>query len=330
MTLAPLVPWPFLAAAAALVLAFPVWLVLTGRQPRHGMRSTATRTAAVVLLLLAALRPGWPGGEAKTANADLDVFFVVDTSTSMSAEDYRGGEPRLTGVKADVMAVAKELVGAKFSLIAFDSKASVRMPLSQDSTALQTAVTTLQAQNPRYASGSSINAAGNLLKERLEAAKTQHPGRPALVFYAGDGEDTSAQAPGSLPLDAGRINGGAVLGYGTADGGRMEDTSGKGYVQDRKGGDAISRIDEDALKSIAGQLDVPYVHRNGAGGDGPMLAKAAAGSFHGVDDEGPGRTELYWLLSLAAFLLLMHEPLRHAGALRSLRTPSGRGTEEKP
>lgn len=330
MTLAPLVPWPFVAAASALVLTFPVWLVLTGRRPRRGMRSTANRTVAVVLLLLAALRPGWPGGESKTASADLDVFFVVDTSTSMSAEDYRGGEPRLTGVKADIMAVAKELAGAKFSLIAFDSKASVRMPLSQDRTALQTAVTTLQAQNPRYAVGSSITVAGNLLKERLEAARTQHPGRPALVFYAGDGEDTSAQAPASLLLDSGRINGGAVLGYGTADGGRMKDTSGKGFVQDRKGGDAISRIDEDALKSIAGQLDVPYVHRNGTGGNGPMLAKAAAGSFHGVVDEGPGRTELYWLLSLAAFLLLMHEPLRHAAALRSLDAPSGRRTEETP
>ncbi len=93
------------------------------------------------------------GGQAQTATADLDVYFVVDTSTSMAAEDYNGTGTRLSGVKQDVMAIAKELAGAKFSLLTFDNKATVRMPLTRDATALQTAMTTLQPPKQQIRQG---------------------------------------------------------------------------------------------------------------------------------------------------------------------------------
>ncbi|XAS70521.1 VWA domain-containing protein [Micrococcaceae bacterium Sec5.1] len=338
MTLEPIIPWPFLAALGVAVIAFTLWTILrrpgpgsTG--PQGSVRPAAVRGAAVVLLVLAALRPGWPGSEARTAVADVDVFFVVDTSTSMAAEDYNGTGTRLSGATQDVMAVAKELAGARFSLITFDNKATVRMPLSQDATALQTAMTTLQPQNPRYANGSSITGAGSLLKDRLAAAREQHPGRPALVFYAGDGENTAAEAPVPLPVDASSVSGGAVLGYGTGQGGRMKGPSDTeaGYVQDKSSGqDAVSRIDEGQLKNIATQLHVPYVHRTGNQPTADMLAKAQPGALTPTNNDGPGRVELYWLLALAGFLLALHEPLRHLIALREVRGQSLRTKTKRP
>lgn len=328
LTIAPILPWPVIAAACVAAVAFTVWIIASPsragqNRSRRAVRWSALRGAAVVLLLLAALRPGWAGGQAQTAAADLDVFFVVDTSTSMAAEDYNGTNLRLSGVEQDVMAIAKELAGAKFSVITFDSKASVRMPLSQDATALQTTMTTLQPQHPRYAKGSSVAGAAQLLKERLAIAKEQHPGRPALVFYAGDGENTSADAPASM--DAGNVAGGAVLGYGTVQGGRMKDTSDPegGYLQDRSSDtpqDAVSRIDEEQLQAIAGQLNLPYTHRTGNEPTSAMLGKAEPGVLAATSQDGPGRVELYWLLALAAFLLAMHEPLRQLTVLRSLGT----------
>lgn len=324
MTYAPIIPWPLLAVALVAAPAFTAWTLLRrgGRQPQRNWKPAALRSAAVVLLLLAALRPGWAGGQAQTGAADLDVFFVVDTSTSMAAEDYNGTKTRLSGVQQDVMAVAKELAGAKFSLITFDNKASVRMPLTQDATALQTAMATLQPQNSRYATGSSVTGASELLKERLEAAKQQHPGRAALVFYAGDGENTSAEKP--TPMDPGNVAGGAVLGYGTGQGGRMKETTkpDAGYVRDKTSDtpqDAISRIDEEQLRTIAGQLHLPYTHRTGAGPTSDMLSQASPGSLTTTASGAPGRVELYWLLALAAFLLALHEPLRHFTALQTLR-----------
>lgn len=265
------------------------------------------------------------GGQAQTATADLDVYFVVDTSTSMAAEDYNGTGTRLSGVKQDVMAIAKELAGAKFSLLTFDNKATVRMPLTRDATALQTAMTTLQPQNSRYAKGgSSVTGAAELLKERLAAANQQHPGRPAVVFYAGDGENTSAEAP--APMDATHVaGGGAVLGgYGTGEGGPMKETADPdaGYVKDKTSNtpqDAVSRIDESQLRTIAEQLHVPYAHRTGAEPTSDMLGQARPGPTTAMTHDGPGRVELYWLLALAAFLLAIHEPLRHFTALQTLR-----------
>ncbi|MFJ6454537.1 VWA domain-containing protein [Paenarthrobacter sp. NPDC091669] len=316
MTFAPVIPWPLLVLALAAVLVFTV-LALTRKA-----RPAALRGVAVVLLLLAMLRPGWPGGQANTAAAEMDVFFVVDTSTSMAAEDYNGSATRLSGAKRDVMAIAKELAGAKFSLITFDNKATVRMPLTRDATALQTAMTTLQPQNPRYAKGSIVTGAAQLLKERLAATKEQHPGRPALVFYAGDGENTSAEQPPAM--DAANVAGGAVLGYGTPQGGRMKETpdADAGYLKDRSSDtpqEAVSRIDENQLRAIAEQLRLPYAHRTGTEPPSDMLGKTQPGALTISDADTPGRIELYWLLALAAFLLALHEPLRHLTALLNLR-----------
>ncbi|MFE4195207.1 VWA domain-containing protein [Paenarthrobacter sp. NPDC056912] len=330
LTFAPILPWPILAATCLAVAAFTVMSIAragrTGQSRlQRPVRAPALRGAAVVLLVLAALRPGWSAGQAQTAAADMDVFFVVDTSTSMAAEDYGDARPRLAGVTKDVMTIAEELAGAKFSIITFDSKATVRMPLTQDATALRTAMATLQAQNARYAQGSSVTGARQLLKERLAVAKDQHPGRPALVFYAGDGENTSAEPPASL--DNANIAGGAVLGYGTDQGGRMKDasTTDARYVQDESTGeaqDAVSRIDEQQLRSIAGQLNIPYTHRTGSEPASAMLAKAQPGALTSSATDAPGRQELYWLLALAAFLLAVQEPLRHLTALRRLRGSS--------
>ena len=61
MTFAPILPWPYLATAVLVVLAFAAWLTLPGKQPKQQLRPTTIRAAAVVLLLLAAFRPGWAG-----------------------------------------------------------------------------------------------------------------------------------------------------------------------------------------------------------------------------------------------------------------------------
>ncbi|WP_416403182.1 vWA domain-containing protein [Arthrobacter sp. LFS091] len=326
MTFEPILPWPVLVVAGFGILVLTAWTLIPrqGTRPHGKVRPAALRSAAVVLLLIAAMRPGLMGGQSVSASSEIDVFFVVDTSTSMAAEDHHGTETRLAGVKQDVTAVARELAGAKFSLITFDSKATVLMPLTQDATALQTAMATLQPQRARYASGSSVTIAANLLKDRLDAAQKQHPGRPALVFYAGDGENTSAETP--TPMDATNVAGGAVLGYGTGEGGRMRESAdgGAGYVKDKgsnEAKDAVSRIDEAQLGRIADQLHVPYAHRTGAEPTSDILRGVQLGKLTTTGGDGPGRVELYWLFALAAFLLAMHEPLRHSFELANLRRP---------
>jgi Ca-activated chloride channel homolog len=328
MTLQPVLPWWLTATLTAVAGLFLAWqLVLASRErgarnrPGDGQfREWLFRSALVLLLLAAALRPGVPGGNAEAATADVNVFFVVDTSSSIVAEDYGNHTPRLDGVRQDVMAIAGELAGARFSLLTFDSNAVVRMPLTTDTSALDTAVAVLQPQVTAFSKGSSITSARKLLTERLRSARESHPERPRLVFYLGDGEQTSAAAPEAITVDDGLVNGGAVLGYGTPEGGRMKENTGPrsgsdgraGYIQDRSSGsgrDALSVIDEAKLQWIASQLGVPYVHRSAGDAVAPMMQAADPGKLERAPESAglDGRLELYWIFALGAFPLGLRE-----------------------
>jgi hypothetical protein len=338
---------PGLPLAAGLLSALALCAVLwrlQGSRPRG--RAWLRRGAVVLLVLVAALRPGLPGGSARAGTTDLNVFFVVDTTTSMVAEDYGNGSPRLEGVRKDIMAIAEQLPGARFSVITFDTTAHVRMPLSTDTLALETITDVLEPQATAYAKGSSITAARQVLSERLRAARDSNPGRPRLVYYLGDGEQTSARDPQAMTLDGGLVAGGAVLGYGTAGGGRMrentglqgaapkenaaQESDGGTYVQDNRAGssgDAVSVIDEERLRNLAGQLGLPYVHRAAGAPVSEMMQQARPGNVERADGKDPlaAGAELYWIFAAGAFLLALPEAV---GIIRQLRGLPGRPGKE--
>ncbi|MEV7997970.1 VWA domain-containing protein [Pseudarthrobacter oxydans] len=346
MTLQPVLPWWLLLPLIAAAVAVLVWQLRGPGTSRHQRgragRRAAVRHALLALLLVGALlRPGLPGGTAQAAAADLNVFFVVDTTTSMVAEDYGTTEPRMAGVRQDIAAIAEGLPGARFSVITFDTAAHVRMPLTTDTLALDTITSVLEPQVTAYAKGSSITAAREVLSERLTLARQSHPGRPRLVFYLGDGEQTSAEAPAPMDLEDGLVAGGAVLGYGTAGGGRMRENTGEeyddgsteagdaSYLRDSNGdgaGHALSRIDESRLQQIAGQLGVPYVHRSAGNPAAPMLQDAhpdapdtGALTNAGQDGSLAARTELYWIPAAGAFVLGLWELVLLLRQFRELR-----------
>ena len=347
MTLNPILSWWVMGPLATAIVLGLGWVLFRSRQQHGpsgdaGFRGWLFRGALVLLLLLAACRPGFPGGTVEAAATDLNVFFVVDTSSSIAAEDHTpaggdaakgestggqsAGVPRLDGVREDIRAIARELGGARYSLISFDSSAAVRMPLTTDTSALETAVAVLGPEVTDYSQGSSVTAARAVLAERLAAARDGHPDRPRLVFYFGDGEQTSAAAPQALGIDGSLVSGGAVLGYGTRDGGRMKENSGDParpattYIQDpTTGAAAVSRLDEDRLRDLAHQLAVPYLHRAAGDAAAPMLQQATPGTLVRTGAALDGRTELYWMPAFAAFLLALRETLLASGQLRELR-----------
>ncbi|MDD0858350.1 VWA domain-containing protein [Arthrobacter alpinus] len=181
--------------------------------------------ALVVLVLIAGARPGLVGASAPVANTELNVYFVVDVTPSVAAEDFNGKSPRLDGMKEDIRALATELAGARFSLLTFDSTAQVTMPLTTDATALDTMTQVLTPKAVYISQGSSISVANQLLAQRLAAAAKAHPERPRLVFYLGDGEQTADSAPKPFKENVELIDGGAVLGYGTEAGAKMREFS---------------------------------------------------------------------------------------------------------
>lgn len=327
---------------SVLLLAPPLaligWALWRGR--RGGWRprwAWIRRLGILALLVLAAFGPAVPGAMTKVVVSDIDVFLVIDTTTSSNAEDGGpDGMTRLEAMKADAMRVAEEYGGARYSVISFDNGSLVRMPLVSDPTTLRTTLDTLEVELAEYAGGSSISEALPTLLKRLQGSQAQHPERLRLVFYFGDGEQTRDSAPEEMTAAAQYISDGAVFGYGTEEGAPMRPNLGFGdadadapYLLDTtQDGDpvAISRIDEAALTRIAGELGVGYQHR----------IPGTEAAFPDVDDRMGQEIEvpevavaqrLYWVPVIPAFLLLLWDLVlaaRNVGELRAAR-PARKG-----
>lgn len=308
MTVVPVVAWPVLLVLAVAGVA-AVWWNPATRSTAGESRATHWRlTAAVVLLAVAALRPGVPGDEVDARAANLNVYFVVDTTSSIIAEDWGNERPRVSGVRADIDAIAEALPGARYSVVTFDQTSRVRLPLTTDTTALASAVDTLLPEPTEYSRGSSVTEANDRLRGLLERSDQRQPERGRVVFYLGDGEQTAQGDPAPFTIPAGLVNGGAVLGYGTEQGGRMKSTrarygSSSDYIKDpATGEDARSMIDEGRLRSLAQQLGVGYVHRE-AGDDVAAVVAGIDLDRFGTSEEVAAeqlrsRRELYWPLLL--------------------------------
>ncbi|MDO4888947.1 MAG: vWA domain-containing protein [Actinomycetaceae bacterium] len=199
-----------------------------------------------------------------------NVYFVVDTTGSMVAEDYNGTSPRMEGVRADIRQIQSELVGARFSVISFSSSATRELPLTTDSLALESWVQTMSPEITTYSSGSSVFRPVDLLVKELERSKKSHPESMQIVYIISDGEARGEGDGGDYSQVRELVDGGAVLGYGTAEGGRMKVTDpqagDEAYIQDpQTGQDAISTIDEGQLQQVADQIGVGYSHRTSPG-----------------------------------------------------------------
>jgi len=226
--------------------------------------------------------------------SNLNVVFIIDNTISMLAKDMPGGKPRawasneeeifpansvnltdkieaegtrLYSAKKDACAIVNELEGAQFSVISFNNDAMILCPLSQDINHVKNAIKSIYPLETLYAKGSSLNTPKELAIETLKSiANTSPSDQKTAVFFISDGEITAeGEALSSYAELAPYIDGGAVMGYGTKQGGTMrvknyyagkyddvEDTSDWPYKQ------AVSVIDEDNLKQIAKDLGIEY------------------------------------------------------------------------
>lgn len=318
---------PALLVLIALALLAVTIAGLLRARTSGGRLSWMARIGVAALLPLACLRPGIGSAQAPVVETEADVVFLVDTTASMVAEDWDGA-PRMDGAREDIMALSQLHPGARFSLITFAQEAQQRLPFTNDASALQAAVTTMRPEITRHSSGSSVTAANELLASTLESAREAGPHRLRVVYYLGDGEQTSQDPPGSFSLAAPDVSGGLVLGYGTQQGGPMRETLGgvatapPAYIQDPAGGNAISRIDEGNLQQIAADLGIEYQHRlpGEALREVPLESAPAPRSESDVERS----FDLYWILSILIFLLLLREAWVLARGIIELRNAGGR------
>lgn len=228
------------------------------------------RLAMVVCLILIAARPVTADESVTTERLNANVFFVVDRTGSMNAEDYNGSSPRLEGVKQDMTRILEMTTGSRYSIISFDSAAASQLPLTTDATAVTSWIDTLQTESTAMSSGSNVDRPLDVLTAEVTRAQEEDPNSHVFVYLFSDGENTDEEEPRSFAGLNQYVDAGAVLGYGTEAGGRMKVQGGAKdgtYIQDPSGGDGRSKIDETTLTRIADQMGVPYIHRDGSATD---------------------------------------------------------------
>ncbi|MEE1617108.1 vWA domain-containing protein [Brachybacterium sp. J153] len=238
-------------------------VVLLVRRPRQ-RTAWLRRLLMVLLLAVVALRPVTPIDAEQTERMNANVFFVVDRTGSMNAEDYAEGQPRLDGVKADMQQIMGMTEGARYSIIAFDSSATSQLPLTTDAGAAAAWIDTLETEPTAYSQGSNVDRPLATLLSEITTVREEDPDSHVLVYFLSDGENTDERESESFSAAQGYVDGGAVLGYGTPEGGPMKAQGGATdgeYITDSSGQQGISMIDSAQLETIAGELGVPYLHR---------------------------------------------------------------------
>lgn len=278
-----------------------------------------TRRVLIVLAFVAVLlRPGFGEREAVAEVADVEVMVVVDRTRSMAALDHDGDQPRLHGAQTDLQTLVEALPATRFSLLTWGTDARLELPFTTDHGAFLNAVDTILLEDPYDSSGSDVSAPVRELVVALKQAEEQYPDRTRMLVYVSDGENTSGGEPESFERVAKYLDGGLVLGYGTPEGAPMplaDDLSDAEGVIQVDGGDAISRADPDALRTVAEQTGTSYLARPG-GGDLAGLAEEFRGDLVSQpDDSLPAEHDLTWVAGLALLALLLWELHGHWRAL---------------
>jgi hypothetical protein len=293
MTFEPVLPPILLGVLAAAILATRIVvlrrLTAMGRT-RFAVWRWCGLTLAMLLLLAAAARPVTDPdehGPSRVADREApNVFLVVDRSPDMRVPDYPDGKSRMSDARGDMLALIDRYPGARVAVISFAERPALEWPLSADTWSLRPLTDTFEpyASTPDSSSQVNAGAAGNMLRYQLISAVQQFPRAKTLVFYLGAGAPESEQPPREFNLPEGAVDGGAVLGYGSA-------------------------VGEQVLRGIADQIGVPYVPRV----DADSIASAAP-TDTAVAARGPdvpaaasGRTELCWAPAILAAVLLLVE-----------------------
>ncbi len=293
----------------------------------------ARRVGIVVAMVLVLLQPGFGTRAAPTQLSDIEVLVVVDRTRSMAALDYQDG-PRIYGVQQDLKDLAEALPGARFALLTYGSEVTLELPFSSDPTSFGTAIETLRLEGPFDGSGSLADRPLEAMRDILERADEQHPDRRRAVVYVGDGENTADGEQASFEELEGLVDAGVVLGYGTEEGAKMPEaddlSTGDGYIYDQESGeDAISRIDEDNLQTIADELGVDYAHRTEPGGMDAIADDFEAAYALDAGADAPAKHDLTWLFGLILLGLVLLELRSWWRALwtsHTALTPAGKET----
>jgi Ca-activated chloride channel homolog len=211
-------------------------------------------------LILAMARPRWGRILTITEAEGYNVVFALDASSSMLAQDVKGG--RIGKAKESIKASLNQLPGSRFGLVAFSGKAYKLCPLTTDVNAFKLFIDLVEPSLiPTEGTdiGAAIRKSTELFSEKLTGSR--------IVIIVTDGENTRGD-PRTEALNA-RKEGIKIftISAGTKEGAPIPkfDSTGKflEYLKDENGKPHISIVNHDMLKLIARAGDGAFLEGEG-------------------------------------------------------------------
>lgn len=256
----------------------PIWLVgticvLLLFCKRKGFWPYIRQIILIALLFLLNLRFQIPKEGIPIENEQVDAYilFVIDDTISMVANDYDGEKysTRLEAAKSDCRYILDELQGAKSCVISFHNTAQTLTPITEDDNYTFGMINAIYPLSSLYGRGTSINVCREEMESTLKRLHEKMDGK-VLLFFITDGEMNKDDELESFTKCKKYIDGGAVLGYGTEEGGEM-------YLLDQYTGEynlvyyydwdqgydqiTLSEYDPNNASKLSKELGVSLVHR---------------------------------------------------------------------
>ena len=311
----PMISWGIMLPYAIIMLV----LIILNR------KGIIRRILILALIVIISQRPMLRDQEDIVFNMDLDVLFVIDTTVSMNAVDSRG-TMRLESVKADCKSIMEAFHGSSFAVITYGNIAQVKYPFTSDAATIEDVIDRLKIIDPNYATGSTLDMPYEYMKMLLESSNEKEKHK-SIVFFMGDGELTKSEQSGTN-LDQYKdlqelIDSGAVLGYGTVEGGKVKITESiildrlvdnEGYLLDASTTPskvAISKLDENNLKTLATNLDLSYYHMTDYSDLKDKISEIKNQAVEDDEDEEKMDKDIYYYFSGALTILMLFELFRY-------------------
>lgn len=247
----------------------------------------------------------------ETQDIDANILFVIDNTISMVAVDCEDETERLEALKDDCSYIVDELHGARFAVMTFANRANLVMPYTDNVDFAKDTIDCITVVDELLAKGSSMNVSKDMMIKILERDSEKEDGK-TYVFFISDGEITNDDELDSFAEIAEYIDGGAVFGYGTEEGGKMYVSSywddEKTVLEESYGKAAISKIDEDNLKSIASDMAVDYINMTDSDEIDEVIDKIVKDAkITDGDGSTEGYADIYYIFVIPLLLLLIYE-----------------------
>ncbi|MEM1135568.1 MAG: VWA domain-containing protein [Bacteroidota bacterium] len=262
------------------------------------------RSLYFTLMLVAFLGPSFGSGKKEVKSVGKDMYFLVDLSRSMDANDIQPS--RLERTKFELKNLVERFSSDRLGLIIFSSEAFLQCPLTFDRSALLLFIETLNT--------GLLSNTGTEFTPALEMAVEKHKNaendvasqqQSKIIILISDGEDfgeNTASLTDELKEDDIRL---FTIGVGTESGTKIP--QGYRFMRDDNGLDVVTKLKPASLKQLAESTNGDYFEINDKVNEMPKLIRA----IENIEGELRSTKEIdaaanrYFLFLLAAFILLI-------------------------